>query len=212
MASEVTDATRETFKKMENILRWCRETQSIGLKFVPLKEHGLHLVLFTYASFANAAKLKSQMGFVLALVDEDGTANVIHYRSNTSYRVTRSVMAAERLALVYGFDNAYILQCMLQEVMNRKIPIDAYVDSKTVFNVIARKGPTLEKRLQIDAFALRESHTKGELITLALIDGNQNVAEGLTKGLFARDHTLWKLIVSNKLKVRAQGWVVERDR
>lgn len=96
---------------------------------------------------------------------------------------------------------------MFQEVMDKKIPLDAYIDSNTVFNVIARKGPTMEKRLQIDVFALRESDTKGELRSAAWIDGNQNVVGGLTKGLIGRDHPIWKLMISNKLRTRAQRWV-----
>ena len=37
MASEVTDAKPEIFKKMVSIVKWCQETQNIGLRFVPLK-------------------------------------------------------------------------------------------------------------------------------------------------------------------------------
>ena len=85
--------------------------------------------------------------------------------------------------------------------------MDVYLDSRTVFNIIAKDGTTLEKRLQIDAHALRESYARGELRSIAWIPGTENVADGLTKGLIGSSHPLWKLIVSNKLCVAPLGWV-----
>ena len=207
MASEVVPPVSQTFKKMESIVKRCHETQDIGLRFVPQDNKSLRLALFTDASFANTERLKSQIAFVLILVDGYCTANILHYGSAACNRVTRSVMAAELLALVHGFDIAYVLQQMLQDILGKSIPIDGYLDSRTVFNVIAKNGPTLEKRLQIDAFALRESHSKGELRSLAWIDGKENAADGLTKGLIDDNHPLWKLMITNRLSLKPQGWV-----
>ncbi len=71
-------------------------------------------------------------------------------------------MAAELLALVYGFDSSFIVKHTLEEAMGRKIPLDILVDSKTVFNTITKGATTLEKRLQIDASAIQQSHKTGE--------------------------------------------------
>ena len=207
MASEVSQPKPSTFKKMKDIIKRCHETKDVGLKFVPQDINSLRLALFTDASFANTAKLKSQIGFVLVLVDGNGTANLLPYRSTASNRVTRSIMAAELLALVHGFDNGYILQNMLQEFLGKRIPLEAYVESRTVFNVVAKNGPTLEKRLQIDVFVLRESHAKGELRSLAWIEGKENIAGGLKKGLTNDQHPLWKLMTTNKLTLKPQRWV-----
>jgi len=88
-----------------------------------------------------------------------------------------------------------------------RLDIDAYVDSKTVFNEVAKQSSTLEKRLQIDVHALRESHSKGELRYLAWIPGNQNVADALTKGLIDARHPLWNLMTKNRLEIKPNGWV-----
>ncbi len=126
-----------------------------------MDENTLRLVLFTDASFANSDNLKSQIGFVLALADASGNANIIHYGSSRYKRVTRSVLAAEVHALVYGFDNAFVARDILKEILGRDIPIDGIVDSRTLFNEIAKNSTTEEKRLQIDVHALRESHESG---------------------------------------------------
>jgi len=70
------------------------------------------------------------------------------------------------------------------------IPFDGYVESKTLFNVVAKHGKILKKRLQIDIFAIREIHTRGELRYLAWIPGTDNAADGLTKGHFSDVHPL----------------------
>ena len=116
-------------------------------------------------------------------------------------------MAAEVHGLIYGFDQAYLARDMLEEVLRQKLEVDGYIDSRTVFNVVAKNSSTLEKRLQIDLHALKESHSRGELRYLAWIPGNQNVADGLTKGLITLSHPLWKLMATNKFEVDPQGWV-----
>ena len=79
-----------------------------------------------------------------------------------------------------------------------------------MFDIIAKRDPTLEKRLQIDAHAFLESHLKGELRTLAWIEGKDNVADGLRKGLINSKHPLRRLITTNKLEIKPQRWVSEQ--
>lgn len=122
------------------------------------------------------------------------------------------MLAAEVHALVLAFDMAYVIQDMLHEILGRKIEIDAYVDSKTLFDVVAKDGNTSEKRLQIDIYALRESYDKGELSRLNWIPGNINPADGLTKTILNDKNPLWTLINTNKLKLEAQGWVTTSTR
>ena len=73
----------------------------------------------------------------------------------------RSVMAAKVHALVLGFDYAYVIREAVEEPLGRRVEIEAYVDSRTLFNVIAKDSPTAERRFQIDVLALRESYQKG---------------------------------------------------
>jgi hypothetical protein len=207
LASEMKTPTNETYGAMKKLVARCRDTVRLGLKYVTLDRHSLRLALFTDASFANNRGYASQLGFVLVLVDKYDMANIVTWGSQKSKRITRSVMAAELLALVYGFDIGYVIKKLLSEVLGHDLPLDAYTDSRTVFNTIAKLGPTMEKRLQIDASSLRESHARGEFRTLAWIPGHENPADALTKGPVADGHALLKLMESNKLSINPRGWV-----
>lgn len=212
LSSEMQTNLKMSIKKLNKLVSWCHDTCDFELKFVPLNLSSLRLLLFTDASFANANKLRSQIGFVHVLADDENNANIIHYGSINCKRVTRSVMAAESLALVYGFDQAFVARDILQQVTDQQIPIDAFIDSKTVFNVVAKSGGTMEKRLQIDVNALRESHDRKELRCLSWISGHENYADGLTKDTFSPDHLLWQLMKTNKLDIHPQGWIKEHFR
>jgi hypothetical protein len=142
--------------------------------------------VFTDASFECSEAYKSQLGFLICLADAGLNANIVHFGSQKCKRITRSVMAAELHALIVCFDNEIIIRQMISEILRREIPIDVYIDSKTVFDMISHLSATLEKRLQIDAFALQESRMRGELRSLFWIQSRQNCADALTKGSFRR--------------------------
>ena len=154
LASSSANPSKEDFRSLSMIIKHCYETCDVGLSYVPLDRNSVRLVLFTDASFANAKDLKSQIGFVLVALDKNMNANIVHYGSSRCKRTTRSVMAAEVHGLTFGWDNAFVVKAMLEEVLGTKIRIDVYVDSKTLFNVIVKYSTTMEKRLQIDVAAI----------------------------------------------------------
>ena len=207
LASAVAEPTKKTYKEMEKITKWCHATKDVGIRFVPLDLDNCRLMLFTDSSFANTDKGKSQLGFVVILADKSGKGNILHYGSTMSKRIARSVLAVELLALVHGFDQAYVVQDMLRQITGKTIDIDAFIDSQTLFNLVAKHSNPLERRLLIDVNALRQSHRKGELRNVAWIPTGQNVADGLTKRLIGRTHSLWKLLTENIVPVTPLGWV-----
>ena len=206
LSTEVSNPNADTYRKMEKRVCRCQNTNQIGLKFVNLDKESLRLQLFTNASFANANKLKSQLGFVVVLSDKHGRANIIHYDSTTCKRVARSVMAAELHASVYGFDNGYAAREAISSALGKHVDIHSFVDSRTVFNVVAKGANTRKKRPHIDINALRQSYQTGEMHYFGWIPGYQNVADGLTKGLIDSMHPFWKLITEKPLFITPQGW------
>ncbi|PXF45774.1 hypothetical protein BWQ96_04441 [Gracilariopsis chorda] len=112
--------------------------------------------LFTDASFGKSDGLASQLGVLVALRDGNGNTNILSYGSKKSERVTRSFMTAELLAVVHGYDQAYIAKYMLEEMLQRKIPIAAYIVSRKVFNSVTKQRSTSEKRLEIDMAGKQE--------------------------------------------------------
>jgi hypothetical protein len=95
-AAQVTEPTSDDIKKLNKRLEWQKENSSRGLTFVPLKvgvtpkigetpnsevlpkteetpkvRVPLKLVVFTDSSFANNADYSSQIGYVIALADDE---------------------------------------------------------------------------------------------------------------------------------------------
>lgn len=86
------------------------KTKEQGLSFVPLNLSTMHLLLITDASFANVEGLRSQLGYFIAMIDDTGQANIIHFDSNKCKRISRSVMAAEVHDIVLGFEFAFVIK------------------------------------------------------------------------------------------------------
>lgn len=57
--------------------------------------------------------------------------------------------------LTLGLDYAYVIERLLEEILNRKVTMEALVESKTLFNVIAKAISTTDSRLQIDILDIR---------------------------------------------------------
>lgn len=91
------------------------------------------------------------------------------------------MMAAEVPSLILGFDLYFVMRDMITDIMGNRIPLEDYVDNRTVFEVIAKDAITTERRLQIDVAALKESYIRGELDNIGGIPGPINAADGMTK-------------------------------
>lgn len=80
------------------------------------------------------------------MVDGSGRKHLVNYGSSRCHRVTRSVMESEIHALVLGFDVWFIRKDLIADLIERDIPIEEFVDSRTVFNVMDKKGNNTERR------------------------------------------------------------------
>ena len=203
--------TTAEFKSLTKTTNFLTKTKNQGLDFIKLNLESARIVLATDASFANTADLKSQLGYFIMLVDDKQRCNVLHYGSNKCQRIARSVMAAEIQALMLGFDYAFYVRDLLEEILGRSFKIEAMIDSKTVFNVVAKDGKTTERRLQIDILSLRESYDNGELNRIAWIPGPTNPADPLTKPALSTTSPLFKIMEHNMLDIAPQGWAQSHE-
>lgn len=152
-----TPPPNKEIRLLKNITTFMKDTCDQGLDYVKLYLRRTGIVLVTDASFANTKDLKIQLGYVVLMVDEVGNCNVLNYASNRSKRIERNLMAANLFSLVLGFDNAYIVRDLVEEIIGKRMEIDAIIDIKTVFYFISKRSQTAEKRLQIDILSLREN-------------------------------------------------------
>lgn len=112
-----TNKDMKTLKKITKILK---DTAEQGLHFVKLGLDTARIVLISDASFANTKDLRSQLGYLVLMVDANEDCNILHYASNRSKIISRSVMAAELFALVLGFDNAYVVRDLVEDLTGQR--------------------------------------------------------------------------------------------
>lgn len=77
-AAQIKDPQSADIDRLNKRLLWQKRNGSRGLKFIPLDTNTLKLVVFTDSSFATNPDYSSQLGYVIALVDGKGNANILH--------------------------------------------------------------------------------------------------------------------------------------
>jgi hypothetical protein len=215
-AAQITEPTWDDAQFLNRCLQ--HQIVAPGIRFVRLDEASLRLIAYTDSSFANNRDHTSQIGYVIALADKDGNANLIHWQSVKCRRVTRSVLASELYALSLGFDNAATLRSTLDHIFpgscegkggkegSRNIPLTLCVDSKSLYDCLIKLGTTQEKRLMIDILCLRQSYERREIAEILWIKGEKNPADAMTKEKPC--DALRRLIATNKVDLdQLNGWV-----
>jgi hypothetical protein len=205
VAAQVVDVDDKGIKALNKRLQWQIDNQTRGLRFVQQNLETLKLYVFTDASFANNQDLSSQMGFLIALVDAEGNANIVHWQSVKCKRVTRSVLASELLALVHGFDMGTVIKATVSKILELDIPLVLCTDSRSLYHCLVKLGTTQEKRLMVDVMCMREAYERREITEVKWIDGNSNPADSMTKPKATT--SLKQLIDTNKLDIKVQEWV-----
>lgn len=113
------------------------ETKVNCLDFVRLEIESVRIVVLSDASLTNAAGLKNPLGFVVLMDGKYRHAKIVHYKSRCGHQIARSVMAAEVHVLVSAFHHGYIVCKAPEELLRQRVEIEALVDIRTLFNVIA---------------------------------------------------------------------------
>ena len=169
-------------------------------------------------SFANNKDLSSQIGYIVIIGNEKDnpmenaftlTGNIITYSSTKSKRVTRSALASELYSMVQGVDIAYAIGTTLNIITTKlglpRIPTVVCTDSFSLYECLVKLGTTKEKRLMIDIMALRQSYERREIYEIRWINGNDNLADAMTKG--TPNKALETFVDHNKATIRVEGWV-----
>ena len=111
--------------------------------------------------------------------------------------------------MVAGFNLGYILAQTLRMVTHAlelpTIPLILCTDSFSLYECLVKLGTTLEKRLMIDVMALRQSYERHEVHTVRWINGNDNLADAMTKG--TPNAALARFVNTNETVLRVEGWV-----
>lgn len=180
LATEVRQPTETGRTELRNIIQELK-TDDEELQFKPLDLETVKVVCFSDAGFAsNIEDYRSQMGYIVAMVDGKNNANIVAFASKKGRRVTRSVLASELFALVEGYDVAQSLASQIGEVLGRQVNVHCDVDSRTLFNVLTRLGSVSEKRLMPEVADVREEHL-GKRLQLYWAPSSETCADPFAK-------------------------------
>ena len=143
--SQLFNPDRKAAKSLNKAIFRAKQEVNFGLTFAKINIPTARLAVFGDASFAGNPDLTSQLGYVIEITDDNGNANIIHYTSVKSKRVTRSVLAAELFATVHAFDYGRTLRVTLNKMFGRTIPLVLYTDSKSLYDSLVGMNDTTEK-------------------------------------------------------------------
>ena len=153
------------------------------LTYLPLGTPELwKIISFSDASWGNLPDGGSQGAYLIFLVGEGGTANLISWQSRRVRRVARSTIAAETLAAMDACESASLLSSQISEIMNiAPIPVTLLTDNESLTNSVLSTKSVEEKRLRVDISALREMVNRKEIESIRWISTDDQLADCLTK-------------------------------
>ena len=148
----------------------------------PVLKGELKLIVFTDAALGNLEdNVSSTCGILVFLCDGLNQACPLSWRANKIRRVVNSTLAAETLALQEGIKEAIYIQTLLKEMLpSRSIPIDAFVDNKSLVDAIRSTKLVDDRRLRIDIGSLKQT-LENEIRNIIWIPGDEQLANCLTK-------------------------------
>ena len=118
-------------------------------------------------------------------------------------------MAAETLAFVDGFDNAYLIRHDLERMLGRDIPLLMLTDCKLLFDALTRARYTTERRLMVDIASAREAYLDRTISNVGLIRSEFNPADGLTK--VPENQALLRLIKTHIIDHPVEQYIIHSD-
>ncbi len=115
----------------------------------------------------------------------------IDFKYYKSKRVVRSPMGGEVIEFTDLFDRGSTLAAEFSTIYGRRIPVQLFTDSKSLFDVIFKGSRTSEKRMILDIAAAREEFRDKVISYIGLVCSSSNLAEGLTKPMSQLRSSPW---------------------
>jgi hypothetical protein len=90
--------------ELNSVIDLLHASANLGITFPDIDPQTAFLCIYSDASYANNSDQSSQIGCIALLFDSAINRNPLAYHSIKSRRVTRSVLAAEAIALIEAYD------------------------------------------------------------------------------------------------------------
>ena len=119
-------------------------------------------------------------------------------------------MAGGVIAFSNLFDVTSTLAARMRDIYGRRIPVQLFKDSMSLFDVISNRSRTSEMRTMLDIAAAREGFRDKVIFDIGFVRGSQKIANGLTKSM--SQTALQCFVTSGLLYVQAKLWIVGNQR
>ena len=131
-------------------------------------------MVFTDASFTNNADNTSQISFIIAIANNSSSVNIVYQSSIKCKRVTHSVLASELYTMTYRFNHSTVLKSTIEKILQVKLLLILYTDSKSLYKCLIKLGSTQEKRLIVNLMYLRQSYKRRMITKIKQINSDSN--------------------------------------
>ena len=143
---------------------------------------------------------------IVFIEGSNGKYMPLTWQSGKLRRVVKSTLTAETLALQKVIDVAFMIKCILLEILNLKIEnqilsIKCINDSKSLHNVVYSSNNLTGKTLKIELCSIRESLEKGEIKCTKWVNSKNQLSDCLTKEGASRERLYDALNGETKLFV-----------
>ena len=187
LSMSIKNAKIEHLSQANKVLKKLKGENSVILFPRLGKLEDIRLAVFSDASYANLSDgVSSAEGYVILMIGSNGKCCPIAWTSRKIRRVVKSTIAAETLAMVDGLDMTLYLVATLQEVLgypvnSDSIPINCYIDNKSLYENIYSTKLVSEKRLRIDIASVKQMIERKEIDKVQWVKTSQQISDCLTK-------------------------------
>lgn len=106
------------------------------IDFVKIDIKSVRVVVVSDALFTNTPRLKCQLRYLILIIVDYRRANIVHYWSSRCHHETESAVVADVHVLIHVVDVVMLVQDALIELLGRTIEMKAFLDSRTLFNIV----------------------------------------------------------------------------
>ena len=115
---------------------------------------------------------------------ENDKCALLNWECNKVQRVVKATLSAEALGLCDGLSNAILIKSLLIEYLNLSddaIPINAYVDNKSLTQAVHSTTAVSDDLLVLDISVVKEFLDQKRVNSINWVPGTKQLADCLTK-------------------------------
>ena len=196
LSTKNKQATYGDILKANKVLKKAQK-ENVSIKFSKLGNLAdLRIVAYTDSSYRNdQEKVKSIGGRYIGLANQESIVSPITWKSKTIQQVCKSVKTAETRSLERGLEDGIYLSRMICEIFTGKvsesqIPVEVYIDSKTLYDSLSSTKQVDEKTIRHLVAWIKEQKEEKKVSSINWVSSEEMVADIFTKSNVRPDNIL----------------------